>query len=282
LLLDNHGSIIEGAPVETVAKKLEEGNIAAIKGLGGFHLSCNAMDRHAVNELRKRKQRDGKPFAMMCSDIQTIKKYAYVSEDERRVLESVRRPIVLLRKKEGCSIPQEVVPDTEYLGFMLPYTPIHYLIFKYLHLDILVMTSANISDNPIIYKNDDALLYLSKIADYFLLHNRDIKTRCDDSLVRVIDKKEYFLRRSRGYVPFPVKLKTDLKMILACGAEQKASFALSRDRYVFLSQHIGDMKNYETLEHYESQVENFKKLFKSELWCRNSSFLAGIQNYRFD
>lgn len=264
VLLDKNGSIVEGAPIETAAKMLERGAIVAIKGLGGFHLSCNGMDAQVVNELRKRKLRDGKPFAVMCRDIQTIKEYAYVSEDEEKILESFRRPIVLLKKKEGCPVPGEVVPDTEYIGFMLPYTPVHYLIFKHLSLDILVMTSANISDNPIIYKNDDAVLNLNKIADFFLFHNREIRTRCDDSLVRVINKREYFLRRSRGYVPFPVKLDFDFDMILACGAEQKASFALSRDRYVFISQHIGDLKNYETLAHYEDQVENFKRLFKIE------------------
>lgn len=262
--IDCSSKIVCGDAIKCAAQKIEEGYIVAIKGLGGFHLACNALSSHTVSGLRKRKHRDQKPFALMCRDIDTVKKYACVSCDEQKLLEGIRRPIVLLEKLKNCDIPKEVAPDSNSLGFMLPYTPLHYLIFKHCSLDTLIMTSANISDNPVIYTNDEAVLKLGKVADYFLMHNRRIHTRCDDSVVRVLEGREYFIRRSRGYAPFPIKLNAGMKQILACGAEQKASFSLSRDRYVFLSQHIGDLKNYETLVHYETQIENFKRLFKIE------------------
>ncbi|MDI6617623.1 MAG: carbamoyltransferase HypF [Clostridiales bacterium] len=261
---DNSGREIRGDAISMTAEKLKRGYIVAIKGIGGFHLACDALNDSAVKELRKRKHREKKPFAMMCRDIESVEKYAYVSDDERRILESYHKPIVILKKKENCGISGEIAPDTDSYGFMLPYTPIHCLLFEEKNMDALVMTSANISDNPIIYKNTDALLNLKGIADYFLLHNRDIHTRCDDSVVREIYGREYFMRRSRGYAPLPVKFNIELKPILACGAEQKASFSLSRGRYVFLSQHIGDLKNFESLANYEEQIENFKALFNIE------------------
>jgi len=263
-LSDSNGNVQDKDPLKTAVEKIREGHILAIKGLGGFHLSCSGLDVNAVKKLRERKHRDKKPFALMCKDIETIKKYVTVSEEEQKILESVRRPIVLLKKLESCSIPEDVAPDTNYLGFMLPYTPLHYLLFEDGSMDTLVMTSANISDNPIIFKNDEAVSKLSNVADYFLLHNREINTRCDDSVLRVVDGKEYFIRRSRGYAPFPIKLNLELKQILSCGAEQKASFSVSRQKYVFLSQHIGDLKNYETYNHYEEQIGSFKKLFRIE------------------
>ena len=263
-LFDKYGTSIDGDPIRNVIQKLKDGNIVAIKGLGGFHLACDGLNAHAVTELRKRKHREQKPFAMMSRDIESISKYAYVTESEKNMLESIRKPIVLVKALDNCIIPDEVAPDTDYIGFMLPYTPLHYLLFEDKDLDLLVMTSANISDDPIIYKNEDAISKLKNIADYFLMHNREINTRCDDSVLRVVDGREYFLRRSRGYAPFPIKLDMDLEPILACGAEQKASFSISRGRYVFLSQHIGDLKNYETLCHYEEQIDKFKRLFKIE------------------
>lgn len=261
-ICSSDGKKIDGDPVSTAIEKLIEGSILAIKGLGGFHLACDAQNNEAVEKLRKRKHRDDKPFAMMCRDVDAIREFAYVSDSEAKILESVRKPIVLLRKKENCQLAEGVAPDTKSLGFMLPYTPIHCLIFEDPSIKALIMTSANISDNPIIYKNDEAFRILGKIADYFLIHNREINTRCDDSVLKVVDGKEYFIRRSRGYAPFPIKMNFGLKPILACGAEQKASFSLSRDKYIFMSQHIGDLKNYETLEHYEEQIENFKRMFK--------------------
>lgn len=261
-LLDSDLNVVDGDEIKNVIEKLLEGNIVAIKGIGGFHLACDGLNKRTVDELRRRKHREEKAFAMMCRDVESIRKYSYVSESERKLLESLRRPIVLLEKLQGCNIPDNIAPDNNRLGFMLPYTPIHYLLFEDKRVDVLVMTSANISDNPIIYENDEALNSLRGIADYFLIHNRDINTRCDDSVVEVVSDSEYFIRRSRGYAPFPIKLKDEIMPILACGAEQKASFSVSRGKYVFLSQHIGDLKNYDTFMHYEKQINNFLKLFK--------------------
>lgn len=263
-LCDRKGNELSGDPIKEAVKKLEEGSIVAIKGLGGFHLACNGLDSGAVIRLRKSKHREQKPFALMCKDIKSIKNYAYVSSEEQKILECPRKPIVLLKKITGCAISPEIAPDTRYLGFMLPYTPLHCLLFQDGGLDVLVMTSANISDNPIVFKNSEAVSTLNNIADYFLLHNREINTRCDDSVVKVVEGREYFIRRSRGYAPFPIKMYSELKPILACGGEQKASFCISRGKYVFLSQHIGDLKNYATLIHYEEQIDNFKRLFKVE------------------
>lgn len=260
-LLDRFGNDIKGDAIGIVLKKITSGNIVAVKGLGGFHLACNALDSKAVRKLRERKHRDEKPFAIMCRDVETIRNYAIVTDEEQKIIENVKRPIVLLKKSPDCLLPEEIAPDTDYLGFMLPYTPLHYLLFDN-NIKALVMTSANISDNPVVYKNNEAINILNNIADYYLVHDREINIRCDDSVVRVYKGKEYFIRRSRGYAPFPVKLSFDLKPMLACGAEQKASFCVSKGRYAFLSQHIGDLKNHETLNHYENQVDTFKKLFR--------------------
>lgn len=260
--LDGEGNELPGEAIETAREYLKAGKIIAIKGLGGMHLACRC-DENIAKTLRHRKQRDEKPFALMCRDAECAKKLCHVSEEEEKILTGFRRPIVLLRKKERGL---EFLSENEYLGIMLPYTPLHYLLFGD-DIDMLIMTSANLSDTPIMYKNHEAVQNLRGIADGFLLHNRDIQTRCDDSLCWVRDGKEYFARRSRGYVPFPIKVDGSKSRILACGAEQKASFCLSKENYVFQSQHIGDLKNVETLENYESQIEHFKRLFDIKPVC---------------
>lgn len=255
--LDAQGNELPGDAIELARNYVKSGRIVAVKGLGGMHLACRADDPTVAAELRRRKQRDEKPFAVMCRDAQCARKICELSEDEERILTGFRRPIVLLRKR----VPGlEHLSENGFVGIMLPYTPLHYLLFGE-DIDMLVMTSANISDTPIIYKNDEALERLHGIADGFLLHNRDIQTRCDDSLCWVIDGKEYPSRRSRGYVPFPVKLRESGAGVLACGAEQKASFCLSKGDYVFPSQHIGDLKNIETLENYREQIRHFSRMF---------------------
>lgn len=256
--LDGSGREIDGDPIETARNYLLGGKIIAVKGLGGFHLACDAKNSDLVGELRRRKHRDEKAFAIMCRDVDTALKYCYVSESEKKLVEGFRRPIVLLKKRGD--VLKNVSIDNNMIGIMLPYTPVHYLLMER-DIDTLVMTSANISDFPIIYQNEEALKHLSGIADGYLMNNRDINVRCDDSVMMVFENHEYPVRRSRGYVPFPLKVSQNLEQILACGAEQKASFALSKKQYVFLSQHIGDMKNIETFEHYESQIEHFKRLF---------------------
>ena len=255
--LDGDGNKVEGDAIELARNAVKSGKIIAVKGLGGIHLACRVDMPEVVRELRRRKQRDEKPFAVMCRDADCAEKICQVSDDERKILEGFRRPIVLLKKKQrGLSH----ISENGFVGVMLPYTPLHYLLFGD-DIDMLVMTSANLSDTPMMYRNDEALEKLRGIADGFLLHNRDIQTRCDDSLCWVLDSHEYFARKSRGYVPFPIKMKKPCRSILACGAEQKASFCLSKGSYVFQSQHIGDLKNLETLENYTEQIGHFKHLF---------------------
>ena len=255
--LDAEGNRLEGDAIELARGYVKNGKIIAVKGLGGMHLACSCAEPEAAMTLRRRKQRDEKPFAIMCRDLETAKKICRVSPDEEKILNGFRRPIVLLGKREPG---MEHISENNYVGVMLPYTPLHYLLFGD-DIDMLIMTSANLSDTPIMYKNAETVEKLHGIADGFLLHDREIQTRCDDSLCWVVDGKEYPARRSRGYVPFPVKLPESRSRILACGAEQKASFCLSKEDYVFQSQHIGDLKNMETLENYEQQIRHFERLF---------------------
>ena len=258
--LDHQGREQPGEAVELARELVKSGGILAIKGLGGIHLACACENAGTALELRRRKQRDKKPFAVMCRDAETAKKLCYVSEEEKKLLTGFRRPIVLLKKR----LPGlEHISENGYVGVMLPYTPLHYLLFGD-DIDMLIMTSANLSDTPILYQNGEALEKLKGIADGFLLHDRDIQTRCDDSLCWVLDGREYPARRSRGYVPFPIKVPDSHGGILACGAEQKASFCLSKGDYVFQSQHIGDLKNMETLANYEQQIRHFQRLFDIE------------------
>ncbi len=263
---------------------LAEGKILAIKGLGGFHLACDAINAEAVSELRRRKLRVDKPFALMMPDLATVEGHCFVSAEERALLESRQRPIVLLKRKPESNISTEVAPRQDTLGVMLPYTPLHYLLITNHQSPItaLVMTSGNLSEETIATDNDEARQRLTSLADVFLMHNRDIRTRCDDSVVRVIGdqvsgnqelgKKEieppdhpipnYLLRRSRGYAPDPIQLPLDVPTILAVGPELKNTFCLTRERYAFVSHHIGDMENYETLRSFEDGVTHFERLFR--------------------
>ena len=256
--LDAEGNPVPGDAIELARAALKAGKIVAIKGLGGIHLACRCDEIEIVRTLRRRKQRDEKPFAVMCRDVDCVRKICAVSAEEEALLGSFRRPIVLLQKRGRGTL--EHLSENNYVGVMLPYTPLHVLLFGD-DIDMLVMTSANLSDTPIVYRNDEAAERLRGIADGFLLHDREIQTRCDDSLCYCLDGEAYFARRSRGYVPFPVSVHEDAGMCLACGAEQKASFCLSKGNYVFPSQHIGDLKNIETLENYERQIRHFEKLF---------------------
>lgn len=253
--VDGAGQVRSDEPLKLAKAALKQGNIVAVKGLGGFHLAC-LPDTETVAELRRRKHRDEKPFALMCRDLNAANKLCEVDPSEEALLTCWRSPIVLLKKT--AAVPNGISDNRE-LGIMLPYTPLHHLLME--DFDALVMTSANLSDDPVIIDNDEALTRLRDIADGFLIHNRDISTRCDDSLYRVFRGKDYPLRRSRGYAPQPLILTRPVAPILACGAEQKASFCLSRGDQVFPAQHIGDLKNITTLEHYESQIAHFERLF---------------------
>ena len=250
--------------IEVARILLTGGNILAIKGLGGFHLACDATNSRAVSELRNRKLRVDKPFAVMMSDIKMVELHCFVSDAESELLQSTARPIVLLKRRPDSIIAKEVAPNQDWIGVMLPYTPLHYLLFGNSDgvIEALVMTSGNLSEEPIATGNDEARERLSKLADAYLMHDRDIYIRCDDSVVRVFDKEIYPIRRSRGYSPFPVKLPFDAPQILAAGSELKNTFCITHKNYAFLGHHIGDMENYETLKSFEQGVDHFEKLFR--------------------
>ncbi|MHB0977323.1 MAG: carbamoyltransferase HypF [Candidatus Aquicultorales bacterium] len=251
-----------GDPVDKTIELLSAGKIVALKGLGGFHLACDAMNESAVAELRKRKHRYGKPLALMVADIEAARELCEVSGEEAGLLESPERPIVLLELRSG-SVAPSVAPGVGTLGIMLPYTPLHHVLLKESGL-VLVMTSGNLSEEPIAMDNEEAIARLSEIADAFLLNNRDIYSRYDDSVSRVVKGERAFIRRARGYAPFPVKLPFKTRQLLAAGPEQKNTFCLTKDEYAFVSQHIGDLENLETLVHFERTLELYKKLFRIE------------------
>ena len=263
-LLDASGkAIICDDPIKKTIKFLHQGSIVAIKGLGGYHLAVDAINSAAVERLRQRKLREEKPLAIMSHDLETISQYAIFDAAESELLSSYRRPIVILKKRMPNKIAPEVAPRNNYFGVMLPYTPLHYLIFEGGFLS-LVMTSGNLSEEPIAIENQEALQRLKDIADYFLTHNRDIYLRSDDSLTRIINKKPFVLRRSRGYTPQPIILNKDMKQILACGAEDKNTICLTKGKNAFVSQHIGDMENLETYKFFEMTIEHLKKLMEIE------------------
>lgn len=256
------GGIVEKERwIERVIEDLKNGLIVAIKGLGGFHLACDAMNEEAVQRLRKRKLRRDKPFAVMMKDLKMVEEYCYLNEKERELLESVKRPILLLREKKDSKLAKSVAPNQKYQGVMLPSTPIHHIILNY-YGKPLVMTSGNITEEPIAMENEEALERLKGIADSFVLHNRGIYSRYDDSVARIVFDEEILLRRARGYAPFPIYLPFEVDEILACGAELKNTFCLTKKNYAFISQHIGDLENMETMESFLKTLELFKKLFR--------------------
>jgi len=340
-LLDSSGKDIGSAePIKEAINFLKDGKIIAVKGLGGFHIACDALNAGAVARLRKEKRRNNKPFALMAPDIESVRKHCQVSQQEEALLLSPQRPVVLLEKKRFTALPESIAPKNQYLGFMLPYTPLHHLLFRYplrphtspspssppltnsrglsqggavllpsplegegegegallmkssvTHhcFDALVMTSGNISEEPIIISNEEAVEKLSGIADAFLVHNRDIFMRVDDSVMRVgneatgvrrsggsaeiigdsslpltPDAMPSVMRRSRGYAPEPIPLMTDGSDLLGCGADMKNTFTLLRGNYAIVSQHMGDMENYETVHFFEETLENLKTVFRAE------------------
>jgi hydrogenase maturation protein HypF len=240
---------------------LKDGEIVAVKGLGGFLLACDATSDEAVNRLRQRKNRPAKPLAVMVTGLDEAREHCEINEAEAGLLTSPGSPIVLMKWKEASTITKAVAPGLRYLGVMLPYTPLHHLLLRETGLP-LVMTSGNLSEEPIARDNDEALKRLNGIADYFLRHNRDIYARYDDSVMTVENERPGFVRRARGYAPYPVHLPCPSRQILACGAEEKNTFCLTRDNYAFVSQHIGDMENLETLEHFKSSIDIYQRLFR--------------------
>lgn len=287
-------------PIAQTIQLLKYGKILAVKGLGGFHIACDATNRDAVEKLRLKKRKSNKPFALMAPDIETVRKYCEVSPEEEDLLLSNRRPIVLLSKKPDNRLPDAIAPLNPCIGFMLPYTPLHYLLFYHpvgssfsthpsslsSHFEALVMTSGNVSEEPIVIDNGEAIEKLSGIVDAFLIHNRDIFMRVDDSVVRIMPRTlgegkllrqsqdngtmntsehlsgTYFIRRSRGYVPDVVALSDEGPEVLGCGADIKNIFTLTKGSFAIPSQHIGDMENYETLRFFEESLRNLTSVYR--------------------
>ena len=248
-------------PVAAAIARLEAGEIVAVKGLGGFHLACDAANADAVQRLRTRKNRDCKPFAVMARDMVAIRRLCDVALDDVAALTGSERPIVLMRKRAGHGLAESVAPRSACFGVMLPYTPLHHLLMDG-SFRALVMTSGNVSDEPIVFTNEDALERLGPFADCFLLHDRPIHVRTDDSVARVLAGKRVFLRRSRGYAPFPVDLPVDTQnvSILATGPDMSNTICLTRDNRVFLSHHIGDLRNVAAYESFLQAIGHLENL----------------------
>lgn len=246
-------------PIEYVNRYLEQDKIIALKGIGGYHIMCDAFSDIAISTLRERKKRSGKPLAVMMKDIETVKKYCYVKSSEEELLLSSKAPIVILKQKQNTKISSYINDGLGYLGVMLPYTGVHKLLFE-ISSEVLVCTSGNISENPIIIENDEAISKLSEVCDIFLSHNREILRYCDDSVLKVIENKPFMIRRSRGYTPNAIKVDTN-KNILALGASQKNTFCIATKNNAFLSQHIGDMDNFSTYESFKSAIKDYEKIF---------------------
>ncbi len=287
-----YSDILTDNPIRGAIEILKRGGIVAVKGLGGFHIACDARNEDSVRVLRQRKRKNNKPFALMAPNIESVLQFCHCSEDEISLLLSKKRPIVLLRKRKDRALSEAVSPNNKYLGFMLPYTPLHYLLFYYpdgktlpCHFDALVMTSGNLSEEPIEKDNNLAVERLGGLVDAFLLHDRDIFMRVDDSVVKVNgyrqettvtekteveQKQDYlspeisFIRRSRGFVPEPIELDDEGPDVIGCGADLKNTFTITKGRFAIPGQHIGDMENYETLSFFEESLRNIKQIYRAE------------------
>jgi hydrogenase maturation protein HypF len=260
-LLDPAGTALPGPPLARTAELLRAGRVLALKGLGGYHLAADAACEQAVAALRTRKHREDKPFAVMVADLAGARRLCELDDAAARLLTSQRRPIVLLTRRPGADIAVAAAPGNRSLGIMLPYTPLHILLLQAIGRPI-VLTSGNVSDEPILFRDGDALAGLGGIADAFLLHDRAIHIRTDDSVARVFAGRPMLIRRSRGYVPEPLSLADRFpRAVLACGAELKNTFCLARDRRAFVSHHIGDLENAETLRSFTEGIDHFRRLF---------------------
>jgi hydrogenase maturation protein HypF len=255
-------------PVALCVNRLAAGEIIAIKGIGGFHLSVDATNEAAVMHLRERKHRYGKPVAIMVRDLVAAREICTLTDDEEALLQTPARPIVLARKRTDTAIADSVASGTPWLGVFLPYAPLQHLLFASGELQALVMTSANLSDEPIAIDNEEALTRLSGIADAFLMHDREILQRCDDSVAAVVDSAPQIIRRARGFVPLSVELPSTLHLeappLLAVGGHLKAVLAIARGRFVYQSQHLGDLENLTALEFFKEALEHLMRTFEIE------------------
>lgn len=261
-LIDKQGSKVKiEDPIKKTIELINEGKILSIKGIGGFHLVCDGKNEYVINSLRKKKNRKTKPFALMMKDIETVKKYCDLSIEEENLLITNKKPIVILNKK-GDILPYNIAPNNKTIGVMLPYSPLHYLLFSK-ELDVLVMTSANLNGMPIISDNKKAINDLANIADYNLINNRDIYNTVDDSIARIILEEERVIRIGRGYSPMYLKTKK-FKESLSLGSHLKNTFCFCKDEIIILSQYIGDLDNKETLNRYEMAMNTLKNIYNIE------------------
>ncbi len=252
-------------PVHEAISAMQDGKVVAIRGLGGFHLTVDATSKKAVALLRKRKGRKYKPLAVMVANLETARLFCHLTEEEENTLQSPQHPILLLSRKKDTGLAPNLAPSVSDLGIMLPYTPLHHLLFQEDDCPkALVMTSGNMSGRPICTGNSQAVEHLAHIADFFLLHNREILTRVDDSVGKYIQGDMRLFRRARGYAPTPVLLPFELPPIVACGAGFKNTFCLARDTYAFPSQHIGDLFSLENYEFYTESIQHLQKVFEIE------------------
>jgi hydrogenase maturation protein HypF len=261
--LEEDGRRRDEEAIPAAAQLLAAGRIVAVKGLGGFHLAADARNDGAVHTLRERKGRVAKPFALMVRDVAEAKCLGQIGEAERTRLTSRERPIVLARRRDGSGVSDQVAPGHKYLGLMLPYTPLHFLLMEQAP-GALVMTSGNLSEEPLVYDNDEARSKLAGLADAFLMHNRDIQVPCDDSVIRLAADTAIPLRRARGLVPNPIYLPLASEPVLGVGAEQKNTFCVAAQGVALLSQHIGDLDSVETFDYYQRAISHFKALCRKD------------------
>ena len=259
-LIDSDGKALPGDPIEQTAGLLDNGRIVAIKGLGGYHLSCDATNDDAITLLRTRKNRPSKALAVMFSTIEEVKKRCEINKVEEEELTSFARPILILRRRDSSELSNLISPDTNDIGVFLPYTPLHYLLLS--QIDCLVMTSGNLAEEPIVKDEQELKRILGNIADFALTHNRPIVHRCDDSVMRFVQNKPLLIRRSRGFVPEPIELPFVGPSVIACGAELKSTLCITRGNKAFLSQHIGDLTEYTSFHFYKESIDDLLRLLQ--------------------
>ncbi|MDP8217177.1 MAG: carbamoyltransferase HypF [Candidatus Theseobacter exili] len=259
-LIDSSGNPVSGNPLSVCVQLILDGNIVAVKGLGGYHLCCSATNDNVIRKLRDRKKRPHKALAVMFESIGEIIDNCEINETEKHELLSYARPIVVLSRKDASNVSKLVSPDTNDIGAFLPYTPLHYILLS--QTEPLVMTSGNMAEEPIVCDEADLKNVLSSIADYALVHNRPILRRCDDSVLRIVETKRLFYRRSRGFVPDPVKLGLEGPSVLACGGELKNTFSVTRGKLAFISQHIGDLDDYRSFMFFRKSVDDLLNLLE--------------------
>lgn len=258
LLAENHTAVLK------TIELIQHGEIIAIKGLGGYHLACDAYQEKAVNRLRLRKQRPQQPFAIMVKSLEIAKSLCHITVDEEKILTSSAMPIAVLHKKTDCALPEIIAPDLTTLGIMLPYTPLHHLLFEGNDVECLIMTSANPSGFPIQYKDTD-LTNLQEICDYILTHNREIVHPIDDSVVQLDERKLLFYRRARGFAPEVFTTNSTVSNIVALGGNQKNTFAIGKQNQIILSPYIGDLKNEEMNQYFEEQLKQYSKWYEVDI-----------------